>query len=185
MSKLKIAVIVGSLSQQSINRKLGEGLAKLMQDQADFEFIDISRLPVYNRDFDNTPDFKPFEDLKPQIRGCNGVLFITPEYNRSIPASLKNVLDGLSRPYGQTVWAGIPAAIIGSSPGGAASAMAQQHLRNVLVSLDMPTMAQPEGFVRWSDTLLDADGHIGAASHGFLTKYMSKFLDWVQLHPKK
>ena len=78
MSKLKIAVIVGSLSQQSINRKLGEGLAKLMQDQADFEFIDISRLPVYNRDFDNTPDFKPFEDLKPQIRGCNGVLFITP-----------------------------------------------------------------------------------------------------------
>ena len=185
MSKLKIAVIVGSLSQQSINRKLGEGLAKLMQDQADFEFIDISRLPVYNRDFDNTPDFKPFEDLKPQIRGCNGVLFVSPEYNRSIPASLKNVLDGLSRPYGQTVWAGIPAAIIGSSPGGAASAMAQQHLRNVLVSLDMPTMAQPEGFVRWSDTLLDADGHIGAASHGFLTKYMSKFLDWVQLHPKK
>lgn len=79
MSQLRIAVIVGSLSKQSINRQLGQGLAALMQDKADFEFIDISRLPLYNRDFDNTPDFKPFDDLKPLIRGCNGVLFVTPE----------------------------------------------------------------------------------------------------------
>ena len=185
MSQLRIAVIVGSLSKQSINRQLGQGLAALMQDKADFEFIDISRLPLYNRDFDNTPDFKPFDDLKPLIRGCNGVLFVTPEYNRSIPASLKNVLDGRSRPYGQSVWAGLPAAVIGSSPGAAATAMAQQHLRNVLVSLDMPTLPQPEGFVRWSDTLLDADGKIGQGSHDFLVKYMTRFLDWVQLHQKR
>lgn len=184
MSKLKIGVVVGSNSKQSINRKLGEGLAKLIQDQADVSFIEIGRLPLYNRDFDGTPEFKPFEDLKAQVRNCDGLLFITPEHNRSIPAPLKNALDGLSRPYGQAAWNGIPAAVIGTSPGGPATSMAQQHLRNVFVFLDMPTMQQPEGFVRWNDDLIDAQGNIGAGSHDFLNKYMSSFLAWVRKHPK-
>lgn len=185
MSQLKIGVIVGSNSKQSINRQLGEGLAKLIHDQAEVSFIDITRLPLYNRDFDGTPEFKPFEDLKAQVRSCDGLLFITPEHNRSIPALLKNALDGLSRPYGQAAWNGIPAAVIGTSPGGPATSMAQQHLRNVFVFLDMPTMQQPEGFIRWSDGLIDADGQVGSASKDFLTKYMQKFLAWVQQHPKR
>ena len=185
MSKLKIGVIVGSNSAQSINRKLGQGLAKLVQDQADVTFIDIGHLPVYNRDFDGTPQFKPFDDLKAQVRACDGILFVTPEHNRSIPAVLKNALDGCSRPYGQAAWNGIPAAVIGTSPGGPATAMAQQHLRNVFVFLDMPTMQQPEGFVRWTDGLIDASGNIGEASKDFLTGYMTKFLAWVALHAKR
>ncbi|MEX8195033.1 NADPH-dependent FMN reductase [Comamonas guangdongensis] len=184
MSKLKIGVVVGSTSQQSINRRLAQGLVRLVPDQADFEFLDIGHLPVYNRDFDGTPAAKPFEELKSRIRSCQGMLFVTPEHNRSVPAALKNALDGGSRPYGQSAWSGIPAAVIGSSPGGAGTAMAQQHLRNIFVFLDMPTMQQPEGFVQWKEGLIDADGNIGPASHDFLTKYMSRFLDWVSLHQR-
>lgn len=184
MSKLKIGVIVGSNSKQSINRKLAQGLAHLAADQADFVFIDIGNLPVYNRDFDGTPEGQPFEAFKAQVRACNGVLFVSAEHNRSVPAVLKNALDGGSRPYGDAVWGCVPAAIIGTSPGSTATSMAQQHLRNILVSLDMPTMPQPEGFIRWSDTLIDANGHIGEGSKNFLTKYMTSFISWVQLHQK-
>ena len=184
MSKLKIGMVVGSNSKQSINRKLAEGLARLIQDQADVTFIDIGHLPLYNRDFDGTPEFKPFDEIKAQVRNCDGLLFITPEHNRSIPAPLKNALDGLSRPYGQAAWSGIPAAVIGTSPGGPATSMAQQHLRNVFVFADMPTMQQPEGFIRWTEGLIDADGQVGSASKEFLNKYMDKFLAWVQLHQK-
>lgn len=185
MSLLKIGVIVGSNSKQSINRQLAQGLVHLAADQADFTFLDISHLPVYNRDFDGTPAAQPFEDFKAQVRRCDGLLFVTPEHNRSVPAVLKNAIDGGSRPYGDSAWGGIPAAIIGTSPGGPATAMAQQHLRNIFVFADMPTLQQPEGFVRWSDGLVDAEGHIGAASKEFLGNYMAKFLAWVRLHPKR
>lgn len=185
MSKLKIGVIVGSNSKQSINRQLAQGLAHLAADQADFDFLDISQLPVYNRDFDGTPEGQPFEAFKAKVRTCNGLLFVTPEHNRSIPAVLKNAIDGGSRPYGDSAWGGIPAGIIGTSPGGPATAMAQQHLRNTFVFADMPTMQQPEGFIRWSDDLLNANGHIGEGSKAFLTTYMSKFIAWVQLHQKR
>lgn len=185
MSLLKIGVIVGSNSKQSINRRLAQGLVHLAGDQADFSFLDIGQLPLYNRDFDGTPAAQPFEAFKAQVRGCNGLLFVTPEHNRSVPAVLKNAIDGGSRPYGDSAWGGIPAAIIGTSPGGPATSMAQQHLRNVFVFADMPTMQQPEGFIRWSDELIDANGHIGAGSKEFLGKYMAKFLAWVQLHQKR
>ena len=185
MSNPKIGVVVGSNSKQSINLQLGKALARLVQDKADFEFIDISHLPLYNRDFDGTPQSQPFDDVKKQIRTCQGLLFVTPEHNRSVPAVLKNALDGCSRPYGHSAWGGIPAAVIGTSPGGPATSMAQQHLRNVFVFLDMPTMQQPEGFVRWTDGLVDASGNIGEASKDFLTGYMTKFLAWVALHAKQ
>lgn len=184
MSKLKIGVIVGSNSKQSINKQLAQALVKLAQDRADFTFLDISHLPVYNRDFDGTPAGQPFEDFKAQVRNCQGLLFVTPEHNRSVPAVLKNAIDGGSRPYGHSAWGGIPAAIIGTSPGGPATSMAQQHLRNVFVFADMPTMQQPEGFIRWTEGLIDADGQVGSASKEFLNKYMDKFLAWVQLHQK-
>ena len=118
------------------------------------------------------------------LLGADGILFVTPEHNRSVPAYLKNALDGASRPYGSSAWAGIPAVVIGTSGGGPATSMAQQHLRNVLSYLDMPTMGQPEGFIRWSDELLDAQGHVGEGSKAFLSGFMHKFLAWVAKHPK-
>ena len=179
MSKPRIGVIVGSASQSSINRKLAQALVKLAQDQAQFEIIDLSHLPIYNRDDD--ADFPAvFQAFKDKVRGQDGILFVTPEQNRSMPALLKNALDAGSRPYGSSAWAGIPAAVIGTAGGGPATSMAQQHLRNVLAYLDMPTMGQPEGFIRWHDDLIDAEGNVGQASHDFLKGYMDKFLAWVQ-----
>lgn len=183
MSKPQIGIIVGSNSKSSINMQLAKALAKLVADQADFEIIDISHLPLYNRDDDaNTP--KAFVDFKTKVRSKDGILLVTPEHNRSIPAPLKNALDAGSRPYGDSAWNGIPAGVIGTSPGGPATSMAQQHLRNVLVFLNMPTMQQPEGFVQWKDGLVTQDGTIGEASHAFLTKYMQSLIAWVQQHPK-
>ena len=185
MATLKIGVIVGSNSKSSINNKLAHGLVKLVQDKADFEFLDLSQLPFYNRDDDGDAYPAAFTAFKDKVRSKDGILLVTPEHNRSVPAYLKNALDGASRPYGTSAWNNIPAAVIGTSPGGPATAMAQQHLRNVLVFLNMPTMNQPEGFVRWSDDLIDANGQVGAASKDFLTKYMTQFLAWVGEHPKK
>jgi chromate reductase len=179
MSKPRIGVIVGSASKSSTNRKLAQALAKLAQDQADFEFIDLGHLPMYNRDDD--ADFPAvFQALKDKVRAQDGILFVTPEQNRSFPALLKNALDAASRPYGSSAWAGIPAAVIGTSPGGTGTSLAQQHLRNVLAYLDMPTMGQPEGFIRWHDQLIDAEGNVGAASHDFLKGYMDGFVAWVK-----
>ena len=183
MSKPKIGVIVGSASQSSINLQLAQGLMKLAAAEADFERIDLAPLPLYCRD-DDAAYPQVFEQFKQQLRRQDGILFVTPEQNRSMPALLKNALDAGSRPYGTSAWVGMPAAVIGTSPGGPATAMAQQHLRNVLAFLDMPTMGQPEGFIRWSDGLVDAQGNIGQASHDFLVKYMSRLVDWVKRHPK-
>ena len=185
MANPSIGVIVGSNSKDSINHKLAHGLVKLVADQADFEILDLSQLPMYNRDDDANGYPAAFTAFKDQVRGKDGILFVTPEQNRSVPAYLKNALDGASRPYGKSAWAGIPAGVIGTSPGAAATAMAQQHLRNILVFLDMPAMAQPEGFIRWTDGLVDAQGNVAEASKGFLTNYMTKFLAWVAQHPKR
>ena len=184
MSKPRIGVIVGSASASSINHKLATGLMKLAASDADFELIDISKLPMYNRD-DDAAYPAVFQAVKDQIARMDGILFVTPEQNRSYPALLKNALDAASRPWGKSVWGGKPAVVIGTSPGAAGTCMAQQHLRNVLAYLDMPTMGQPEGFIRWSDDLIDANGNIGPASHDFLLKYMRSLVAWVQAHPRK
>jgi len=109
-------------------------------------------------------------------------LFITAEYNRSIPGVLKNAIDHASRPYGQNVWAGKPAGVIGISIGVIGTAMSQQHLRNVLAFLDMPTMGQPEVFLQAKDGLFDETGNIGAGSKQFLQDWMDKYVAWVKKH---
>ncbi|ARU05975.1 NADPH-dependent FMN reductase [Comamonas serinivorans] len=183
MGKPNIGFVVGSASASSINRQLAQGLMKLIAPEANASLIEIAHLPLYNRD-DDAAYPAVFQALKDQVKAQDGIVFVTPEQNRSVPALLKNALDAGSRPYGQGAWNGIPAAVIGTSPGAAATAMAQQHLRNILVFLDMPVMAQPEGFIRWSDGLIDAQGEIGEASRKFLQGYMSQFLAWVQVHRK-
>ena len=146
MSQYQIAVVVGSLRRDSHNRKLATAVAMLAPAGFTFKQVQIDDLPLYNQDDDGTPD-APVKRLKDEIKAAQGLLFVTPEYNRSIPGVLKNAIDHASRPYGQSVWQGKPAAVIGASVGAIGTALAQQHLRNILAYLDVPTLGQPEAFI--------------------------------------
>lgn len=183
MSKVKVAVLVGSLRKASINRRLARAVEKLMPDGFEFEYVGIDPLPLYNQDFDEN---YPTEGrrLKQQIEAADALLFVTPEYNRSIPGVLKNALDIASRPWGTNSFAGKPGAIIGASIGATGSALAQQHLRNVLAYLDVPALAQPEVFVQFKDDkLIDADGNVSnEGTQKFLQSFVARYVDWVRTH---
>ena len=181
MSTYRIAVLVGSLRRESFNRKLAAALVKLAPSELSFQPLEIGDLPLYNQD-DDEHQAPQVQRLKREIKAANGLLFVTAEYNRSIPGVLKNAIDHASRPYGQSAWQGKPAGIIGASVGAAGSAMAQQHLRNVLAYLDVPTLGQPEAFIQVKDGLFDANGDIGAASRKFLQGWMDRYADWIARH---
>lgn len=183
MGTYNIAVLVGSLRQDSFNRKLATGLARLAP--TDFSLVpsEIGDLPLYNQD-DDANQADAVKRLKAEILAASGVLFVTAEYNRSIPGVLKNAIDHGSRPYGQSCWSGKPAAVLGVSPGAMGTALAQQHLRNVLAYLDMPALGGPEVFIQAKDGLFDEAGNIGPGSKAFLQGWMDKFTAWVKLHAK-
>ncbi len=181
MAKYKIAVIVGSLRKDSFNRKLANALAKMAPTEFSFQTADIGDLPLYNQDEDGN-QASSVKRLKSEIAASQGVLFVTPEYNRSIPGVLKNAIDHASRPYGQSVWAGKPAGVLGVSVGAIGTALAQQHLRNITAYLDMPTLGQPEIFLQAKEDLFDKDGNIGPASKDFLQGWMGKYVAWVKAH---
>jgi len=181
MSKYKIAVIVGSLRKDSFNRKLANAIVKLAPSEFTFQHVQISDLPLYNQD-DDMNQAESVKRLKNEIKNAQGLLFVTPEYNRSIPGVLKNAIDNASRPYGQNAWAGKPAGILGASIGVIGTAMAQQHLRNVLAFLDVPTLAQPEAFIHAKDGLFDELGNIGIDSKQFLQNWMDRYVAWVKKH---
>ena len=177
-----IAIVVGSLRADSFNRRLAQGLTRLPAAQGvDFRFPEIGDLPLYNQDDDANPSAATTR-LKAAIRAVDGVIFVSPEYNRSIPGVLKNALDHASRPYGDSAWAGKPAGVIGTSEGASATAMMQQHLRAVLAYLDMPTLNQPEAFVRWNEDTIAPDGAPAGRSAVFLDKWMKAFLGHVERH---
>ena len=123
--------------------------------------------------------------LKAEIQKAHGLLFITPEYNRSMPGVLKNAIDHASRPYGQSAWSGKPAGVLGVSVGAVGTALAQQHLRNVLAYLDVPTLGQPEAFIQAKDDLFDASGRIGEGSRSFMQGWMDQYVDWIKKHAAK
>lgn len=181
MSKIKIAVLVGSIRRDSLNRKLATALSRLAPEDFSFNVVEIGGLPNYNQDDDANPSAEA-RRLKTEIAAATGLLFVTPEYNRSIPGVLKNAIDHGSRPYGQSVWAGKPAGVIGISPGAMGTALAQQHLRNILAYLDVPTLGQPEAFIQAKDGLFDADGNVGDASRKFLQGWMDRYAAWVKQH---
>ena len=181
MSHHKIAVIVGSLRKESFNRKLADALARLAPEGTEFTQLEIGDLPLYTQDDDGSPHASVTR-LKAAIGEASGVLFVTPEYNRSIPGVLKNAIDHASRPYGKSAWAGKPAGVIGVSVGAIGTAMAQQHLRNILAYLDMPTLGQPEAFIHAKDGLFDAGGNIGAGSKDFVQGWVDAYLVWVKAH---
>ena len=181
MSKYQIAVVVGSLRKDSFNHKLADAIVKLAPPEFSFQQVQIGDLPLYNQD-DDANQAESVKRLKNEIKSAQGILFVTPEYNRSIPGVLKNAIDHASRPYGQSAWAGKPAGVIGVSIGAIGTAMAQQHLRNILAFLDVPTLSQPEAFIHAKDGLFDKAGNIGADSKQFLQNWMDKYVAWVKKH---
>ena len=181
MRQYQIAVVVGSLRKDSFNRKLANAIVKLAPSEFAFKQVQISDLPLYNQD-DDANQAESVKRLKNEIKSAQGLLFVTPEYNRSIPGVLKNAIDHASRPYGQNVWAGKPSGMIGASIGVVGTGMAQQHLRNVLACLDVPTLGQPEAFIHVKDGLFDEAGNIGAGSKQFLQNWMDRYVAWVKKH---
>jgi len=181
MAQFQIAVIVGSLRRDSFNRRLANGLIQLAPPEFSFAHLNIGDLPLYNQDDDANPA-DSVKRIKREIAASHGLLFVTAEYNRSMPGVLKNAIDHASRPYGQSAWKGKPAGVIGASVGTSGTAMAQQHLRNVLAYLDVPALAQPEAFIQVKDGLFDDAGNIGPASKAFLQGWMDQYVAWVKQH---
>lgn len=180
----KIGILVGSLRQDSLNRKMAKQLVELAPTSFTFEVIEIGNLPFYNEDLENEkqtlPEWAAFRD---KIKSCQGILFCTPEYNRSVPAVLKNAIDVGSRPYGKSAWAKKPAAVISVSPSAAGGFGANHHLRQSFVFLDMPCMQQPEAYIGQANNLFDENGKItNEATLKFLKNYMSEFGLWVDKH---
>ncbi len=180
----RIAVIVGSLRKESLNRRLALALERMAPVGFGFQPVRIDDLPLYNQDEELRP-IEPVRRLKQHISEAHAVLFVTPEYNRSVPGVLKNAIDHASRPYGQGVWAGKPAGVIGISVGAIGTAMAQQHLRNMLAYLDMPTLGQPEAFLQDKPGLLTPEGQIGVDStRKFLQGWMDRYCEFVRRNVK-
>jgi chromate reductase len=180
MSQYQIAVLAGSIRRDSFNRQLANSLKKLAPPEFSFHDLRIDDLPLYNQDDDGSPA-EPVKRLKREIADAQGILFVTPEYNRSVPGVLKNAIDHASRPYGESAWAGKPAGVVGASVGAAGTSMAQQHLRNMLAYLDMPTLGQPEVFLHVKDGFFDAHGDIASAdTKQFLQRWMDRYAAWVK-----
>jgi chromate reductase len=179
MSRIKVAVLVGSLRRDSFNRKLARAVEKLAPGEFEFRHIRIDNLPLYNQDFDG--DY-PAEGkrLKQEIEAADALLLVTPEYNRSVPGVLKNALDIGSRPWGTNSFAGKPGAAIGISIGATGASMAQQHLRNVLLYLDVALMGQPEVYMQFKDGLIDDEGNLGNEdARKFLQGFVDRYVAWV------
>lgn len=181
MNPFLISVFVGSLRRDSLNRKLAHALAALAPPDFTFEQAQIDDLPLYNQDDDAHPADAVLR-MKAEISKAQGLLFITPEYNRSLPGVLKNAIDHGSRPYGKSVWAGKSAGIIGASIGSIGTALAQQHLRNILAYLDVRTMGQPEAFIHAKEGFFDPQGEIGESNKKFLQGWMDTYVDWIRQH---
>ncbi len=180
MDKPRVVVFVGSLRKASFNRQLARALERLGEDRLQFDYVDLAALPMYDQDSD--ADYPAAGTaLKEQVRGADAVLFVTPEYNRSVPGVLKNAIDVASRPYGDSAFAGKPAAVAGASVGAIGTAMAQQHLRNILSYLDMSVMPQPEVYIHFSDGLVDADGKVTRQdTREFLEDFVDRFVAWIE-----
>jgi chromate reductase len=180
----KIAVLVGSLRKESFNRKVAHALIDLAPSSLSFEIVEIGQLPLYNQDLDEAPPAE-WTAFREKVKAFDGVLFVTPEYNRSVPAALKNAIDVGSRPYGQSAWSGKPTAVISVSPGAIGGFGANHHLRQSLVFLDMPAMQQPEAYIGGIGKLLGEDGKLNNDGlKEVLKKFAASFAAWVEANKK-
>ncbi|HML07762.1 MAG TPA: NADPH-dependent FMN reductase [Xanthobacteraceae bacterium] len=172
MATPKLAVIVGSNRRDSINRKLAVALGALAEGRFDVSFVRIDDLPIFNQDFESEPAAEVVR-FKNEITGADGILIVTPEHNRSIPAVLKNAIDWGTRPWGQNSWAGKPVMVTGTSPGAMSTALGQQHLRSILVALGTLVMGG-EAYINFKPGLIDEAGRIADDS---TRKFLQGFLD--------
>jgi len=175
-----VAVLVGSLRRESFTRRIAVALGKLAPPVLKLETVGIGDLPLYNQDLETDQPPAPWTRFRDRLRMADAVLFATPEYNRSVPAVLKNAIDVGSRPYGKSVFAGKPAAVVSVSPGALGAFGANHHLRQSLVFLDMPTLQQPEVYLGGVANLVDEEGNItNDGTREFLTKFMAAFAQWI------
>ena len=181
MSVTKVAVLVGSLRKESFNRKVANELIALGAPDVAGEIVEIGQLPIYNQDDDdNGKPPQAWTEFRQRMSGFGAVLFVTPEYNRSVPGVLKNAIDVGSRPYGKSIWSGKPGAVISVSPGAIGGFGANHHLRQSLVFLDVPCMQQPEAYIGGAAKMFNDQGKLAHEdSRDFLRKFMQAFGDWV------
>jgi chromate reductase, NAD(P)H dehydrogenase (quinone) len=191
MAGARVTVLVGSLRKDSLSRKMARGLIALNAAPLQFEIAEIGQLPLYNQDLEEgnldgeTPPAE-WAAFRERIRGSNAILFVTPEYNRSVPGVLKNALDVGSRPYGKSAWERLPAGVISVSPGAIGGFGANQHLRQSLVFLNMPAMQQPEAYIGGAANLFDADGKlVNESTREFLANFARSFAAWIETNPKR
>lgn len=176
-----IAVLVGSLRKESFTRKVSNALIGLAPQSLKPAIVEIGQLPLYNQDLDTDSPPREWAVFRDRVRPVQGVLFVTPEYNRSVPGVLKNAIDVGSRPYGKSVWNNKPAAIVSVSPGAIGAFGANQHLRQSLVFLNMPPLQMPEAYVGGADKLFDTQGKLtNESTREFLTKFMQAYAAWVE-----
>lgn len=180
---LNVLVVTGSLRKDSLTLKMAKALLRLCPASMQLEIANISTLPLYNEDLETPLPPMEWVAYRKKIKQADGVLFITPEYNRSVPAVLKNAIDIGSAPHEENVYKGIPAAIISMSPGSMGAFGANHHLRQSLVFLDMPTMQQPEAYISYSEQLFGNDGTIiRKNTSAYLMEFMQAFERWIKLH---
>jgi chromate reductase len=178
---MKVCVLVGSLRKASFNAMLANALISLAPSSLKLEVVEIGQLPLYNEDLDTDSPPAPWTTFRQRVKAADAVLFVTPEYNRSVPAVLKNALDVGSRPYGSSVWDRKPGAIASSSPGAIGGFGANHHLRQSLVFLNVPTLQQPEAYLSHVDKLFDEHGKLVSDGTGkFLQQLMQAFANWIE-----
>ena len=180
---VKIGIIVGSLRKESVTKKLAQNVAELFPSDYDTTFVEIGNLPLYNEDIDLENEAHPaYTEFRNTMQDIDAVLFVTPEYNRSMTGALKNALDVGSRPYGQSIWDGKPAAIISQSPGSISGFGANHHLRQSLVFLNMPVIQQPEAYITGTYSMFDESGKINADNEktvAFLQTFVDAFVSFI------
>jgi chromate reductase len=175
-----VAVFVGSLRKESLSRKLANALIAMAPAPLKLTIHEIGQLPLFNADFEADPP-AVVREFKEKLAAADAVLFVTPEYNRSVPGALKNAIDVGSRPYGKSAWSGKPGAIVSQSPGALAAFGANHHLRQSLVFLDVPAMAQPEAYIGSCAKLFDDKGNLtDESTRAFLTKFLQAFAQWIE-----
>jgi len=176
-----VAVFVGSLRNEGFSRKTAKALIEVAPSSLELEIVETRQIPLFNQDDDTDDRPQPWAELRQRVRAADAVLFVTPEYNRSIPGGLKNALDVGSRPSGQNSWAGKPGAIVSVSPGTIGGFGANHHLRQSLVFLNVPVMPQPEAYIGGAANLFDEQGNLtNANTREFLSKFMTAFAAWIE-----
>ena len=176
----KVAILVGSLRKGSFNRKAAEALVRMAPEGLSFDFVSIGELPLYDQDLDEDPP-QAWTDFRDRVRAADAVLFVTPEYNRSVPAALKNAIDIGSRPYGASAWSGKPAAVASVSPGAIGGFGANHHLRQSLVFLDMPVIQQPEAYWGGAGSFFDEEGNVvNEGTKKVMRRFIQAFAGWIE-----